>query len=81
MQVQDLNISSDLDNAALATVSGGYSELSRTYKGYNKSFSSWVYKGETYYYVQRGANADKWFSYKKWTRTETHRSYYTTLWA
>lgn len=81
MQVQDLNVSADLDNAALASISGGYREVDRKYRGSSISSSRWVYRGETYYAVNRGEHTDKWYSYRKFTRTQTLKQYYTTLWA
>ena len=84
MNISDLNISSELDSEALASLAGG-AIVARQYLGSTSQYSNWSYHGEralaflgNVYVYGRGWTR-KFRTVKTWTRTQTFRSFYNVL--
>ena len=84
MIVADLNVSNELDQAALSAVAGG-GIISRQYLGSTMQTSSWAYRGERathflgYVYVAGKGWKRKLRTQKTWTRTQIFKSFYNVV--
>ena len=85
MIVADLNVSNDLDQAALSAVAGGGGIVAREIVGTSRQHTSWQYHGERALaflgnvYVYGKGWTRKYRSVKTWSRTEIFKAYYNIL--
>ncbi len=84
MIVADLNVSNELDQAALSAVAGG-GIIARQHLGSTVQSTSWAYRGERalaflgHVYVYGKGWTRKYRTVKTWTRTQIFRSYFNVL--
>ena len=84
MIVADLNISNDLDQAALSAVAGG-GIVARQHVGSTRQFTSWQYHGERALaflgnvYVYGKGWTRQYRTVKTWSRKEIFKAYYNIL--
>ena len=81
MNISDLNISSELDSEALASLAGG-AIVARQYLGSSSQYSNWSYRGESALaflgnvYVYGRGWTKKFRTVRCWTRTQVLKQFF-----
>ncbi len=81
LTITDLELSQDLDKAAMARISGGY-RVAGSYAGSSRIYSSgWRFTGRTYRFVGnvrfRGRWTSKYVRSDRYRRSQYHTKYYS----